>query len=429
MNDWLKDKVEEHKKGSRTGIFSVCSAHPVVLKAVAQIAKDTENNILIESTCNQVNQDGGYTKMQPSDFISFVGSIMEKEEIPRDRVIFGGDHLGPYPWRHLSANRAMDKASELIISYVKAGYTKIHLDPSMKCSDDTDGPLSKTTIAKRTAFLCKVAETTNKKYLNNKLSYVIGTEVPTPGGLTANTIDTKPTSVQEVSETLNLMYRAFIDTNLETAWNKVIAVVVQPGVEFSNTEVFEYNPSSSIDLTNFIKNIGNLVYEAHSTDFQTSNSLRTLVRNHFMILKVGPALTYKFREAIFALAHIEDALFSKRDTNKSLIIQTIDQIMSNNPDYWQGYYDGSPLEVEINRHFSFSDRIRYYWSDNSVNQALKKLIANLDEKTIPISLISQYFPIQFNKIQCGILDNSPMSLIIDHIKIELLKYVDACRGD
>ena len=51
-----------------------------------------------------------------------------------------------------------------------------------------------------------------------------------------------------------------------------------------------------------------MVYEAHSTDYQTRDALRALVKDHFAILKVGPGLTFAMREALWALDAIDQEL-------------------------------------------------------------------------------------------------------------------------
>src|ERR1700761_3766125 len=139
------------------GITSVCSAHPLVIRAAAEQASGERGLLLIEATCNQVNQDGGYTGMQPADFRTFVRGILERAAFPEERLLLGGDHLGPHPWRKLPAEQAMAKAETMIAAYAKAGFAKIHLDASMSCAGDPD-VLPDEIVAKRAARLAKVTE-------------------------------------------------------------------------------------------------------------------------------------------------------------------------------------------------------------------------------------------------------------------------------
>jgi hypothetical protein len=119
------------------GIYSVCSAHPLVIEAACVTANWDQSTVAIEATCNQVNQEGGYTGMRPKDFVDLVYGIADKVGLPWEQVVLGGDHLGPAPWyKKYTAAEAMDKACAMVDEYVAAGFRKIHLDASFLCKDD-----------------------------------------------------------------------------------------------------------------------------------------------------------------------------------------------------------------------------------------------------------------------------------------------------
>ena len=64
---------------------------------------------------------------------------------PFDRVLLGGDHLGPFPWQDRDAPDApWTRRGRRCAHYVAAGFAKIHLDASMRCADDPPGALSDT---------------------------------------------------------------------------------------------------------------------------------------------------------------------------------------------------------------------------------------------------------------------------------------------
>jgi D-tagatose-1,6-bisphosphate aldolase subunit GatZ/KbaZ len=174
---------------------------------------------------------------------------------------------------------------------------------------------------------------------------------------------------------------------LQFAWERVIAVVVQPGVEFGDDFVLEYQPDAAQELSRFIES-QSMIYEAHSTDYQSRDALKNLVRDHFAILKVGPGLTFAFREAVFALAMIEDEMFAK--TEQSNIIQVLDNVMLKHPEYWKKYYRGDESEQAFKRKYSLSDRARYYWVQPEVQDAFEMLMKNLGEKVLPYSLLSRF---------------------------------------
>ena len=220
--------------------------------------------------------------------------------------------------------------------------------------------------------------------------YVIGTEVPPPGGSREHEGTVHVTKVEDVRQTLQVTRQAFWHLGLESAWERVAAVVVQPGVEFGDDFVLDYQPEAAFDLARFIESEPRLVYEAHSTDYQDSRNLQNLVRDHFAILKVGPALTFAFREAVFALAMMEEALLPPGE--RSNLIAVLDDVMVRHPEHWQKYYPGTPAQQAFKRKYSLSDRIRYYWIAPEVKVAFERLVKNLGEQPLPLSLVSQFLP-------------------------------------
>lgn len=418
--------VAAQKKGEPNGLTSICSAHPVVLDAAMRHARVQHMPILIEATCNQVNQFGGYTGMTPGQFVSYLLSIADKNSFPHDQLIMGGDHLGPLVWENEPADSAMAKARGMVHEYVSAGFKKIHLDCSMPCADDRS--LTVDVIAHRTAELAKVAEETSLQTNPNLMAlprYVIGSEVPTAGGAHAGETHIHITNPASVAETIDLTKKAFAKLGLESAWERVIAVVVQPGVEFGDEEIHAYNRAEATDLARFIETVPGLIYEAHSTDYQTREDLRALVEDHYGLLKVGPALTFAFREAVFALAEIEEIEVEGESSN---IRNVLEGAMLADPTRWQKHYGGSSHNQKISRFYSYSDRIRYYWNTPAVEKAFEQLLNNLGKDPLPLSLLSQYLPTQYEKIRQGVMVNSAYELILGQITDVLEDYRFACGG-
>ncbi|MHC6647361.1 D-tagatose-bisphosphate aldolase, class II, non-catalytic subunit [Alteromonas portus] len=404
--NFLKETVERNRADGSRGIYSVCSAHRLVIEASMQQAKTDGSPLLVEATCNQVNHEGGYTGMTPSDFCQYVLDIAKEVGFSEDDLILGGDHLGPNPWTSLPAAEAMEAAKTMVADYVAAGFSKIHLDASMACADDV-APLSDEVIAERATILCAAAEAAID---DSKVPpmYIIGTEVPVPGGAQEDLHELATTNIDDLKQTINTHKEKFNQSGLQSAWERVIGVVVQPGVEFDHAMVIGYQPEKAQELSKTILDIENLVYEAHSTDYQTETALSNLVRDHFAILKVGPGLTYAAREALFALSYIEQEWI----TNKPLsnLRQVLEQQMLENPKNWAKYYTGTEQEQAFARKYSFSDRSRYYWADPKVDESVQTLINNLTEQPAPMTLLSQFMPLQYAAFRAGTLNNDPLSL-------------------
>ena len=385
--DGLSAIAADRAAGERRGITSICSAHPLVIEAALRHGKARDADVLIEATCNQVNHEGGYTGMTPRDFRRFVETVAGKVGFPLERLVLGGDHLGPNPWKHLPAPEAMAKASRMVDAYAEAGFTKIHLDASMGCAGEGAAPAD-ATVAARAAELAEVAEAATERSGGPKPVYVIGTEVPVPGGALEAMDHLAVTTPEAARETVRVHRDAFSRRGLDQAFSRAIGVVVQPGVEFGNAEVITYEPEHARALGDTLRDLPQFVFEAHSTDYQPISALTALVDDGFAILKVGPWLTFALREALYGLSHIAEVLVP--DRTRETLPAAMDRVMLAAPDNWKNYYHGSEAEQRIERHFSYSDRIRYYWPAPAAQQAVDALMQALGDRDIPLPLISQY---------------------------------------
>ena len=420
MSKALREIVANWHAGRVSGIYSVCSAHELVIEAAMLQACEDNQKVLIEATCNQVNQYGGYTGMTPVDFRAYVKDIADRIGFPWENVVLGGDHLGPNPWKNLPANQAMENARQLLVSYAKAGFSKLHLDASMPCLGDPE-ILDDEAIAARAASLCKAAEAAMP---NGNFVYVIGTEVPIPGGATESLLAVDVTHKGAALKTLEVHQRAFASAGLAAVWQRVLALVVQPGVEFDHDQVIDYAPHKAVELSSVLKDVNGIVFEAHSTDYQRPDALHALVRDGFAILKVGPGLTFAMRESLQALCFIENEIVEPAE--RSDLMTVLDSVMLERPDNWISYYHGSEKEQKLLRTYSYSDRCRYYWGDGRVKRAINTLFKNLENVPVPQNMLSQFMPEQYKLVRLQKLPTNPRALVIDHIRDAMRPYAFAC---
>jgi len=420
--------MEQHHRDGRSGIYSACSANSYVLEAALEMGKATNTAVLIEATANQCNQFGGYTGMKPQDFADFVFQIADRVGFPKDMLILGGDHLGPLTWQSEPESEAMEKSMELLRQYVLAGFTKIHIDTSMRLKGDPE-KLTDALIAKRAAVLATVAEAAfaerQKTHPNAPAPvYVIGSEVPIPGGAQVEEESIHVTSPAEFAATCEAFHAAFREAGLDDAFKRVVGVVVQPGVEFGDEQIFAYSREAAKDLTDRLKDFAAIVFEGHSTDYQTRAQLREMVEDGIAILKVGPALTFYFREALFALAAIEAELGLP---NPSDFKNVLERVMCQNPDNWKKHYHGSEEELAYKRKYSFLDRSRYYFADEAVQASLKKLLENINSNPIPKTTLSQYLPTAYTRLHRAGAAYSAENLIKARVKDCIEDYLYAIR--
>jgi len=421
---FLKNLPYARAAGQRAGITSVCSAHPIVIRAALRHALHDGGPVLIEATCNQVNQEGGYTGMTPSDFRAFVESQAEAAGFPKDRILFGGDHLGPNPWKSLPAEEALAKAEVMVAEFVRAGFCKIHVDTSMGCLGELVA-LSDEQTAERAVRLVKAAEAARCTDMPPPL-YIIGTEVPVPGGAVESLDHMQVTDPAAAQRTVEIHRNAFAQAGLEEAWERVIGLVVQPGVEFGHDAVIIYQPEEAQSLSRTLGDLPGFVFEAHSTDYQPLTALSALVRDGFMILKVGPELTFVLREALYGLDEIarELRLTEGRPSLKSVV----EAVMCAEPAHWKSYYSGADSELYIQRHYSLSDRIRYYWPSKQVEAVVNYLLAQLEGVKIPAPLIRQYIPGIIKTDDCLPFTNTATALLEKAVRVSLGRYKRAIKA-
>ncbi len=431
MKNALTKIVAIQKSGKAVGIYSACSANSFVIEAVLKKGLEDNSCVLIESTANQCDQFGGYTGMKPVDFKNYVYEIADKLGFDKNKIFLGGDHLGPLTWTSLNEKEAMANSEVLIDAYVSAGFTKIHVDTSMKVADDDPNVrLSDETIARRGVHLVKVAENAYKKLLETNPDavepvYIVGSEVPIPGGSQA-AIDegVQVTKVEDFAATINTFKDTFEKEGISDVWDRVLGIVVQPGVEEKDSGCTEYDRSKAVELAKAIRTIPDLVFEGHSTDYQTKIKLREMVEDGVAILKVGPGLTFAAREGLYALSFIEDEACKANGKTPSNFREVLDAEMLKNDKHWKKHYHGTDAEIALKRKYSFSDRSRYYYSTDAVKAAIDTLLDNLKDGC-PLNLLSQFMPIQYTKVREGVLKNDPKELVLDRIGNTIDEYLYA----
>ncbi len=430
MKHPLQEMMEQRRAGVKCGIPSYCTANELALEAALMRAKELNRPVLIEATANQVNQFGGYTGMKPADFYQLVLKMAKEMGVPENHMILAGDHLGPLTWQNEPEEEAMAKSEELVYQYVRAGFTKIHLDTSMKLADDPKGALATETVAKRGVRLYQVCMKAYEELKEEKPEamrpvFIIGSEVPIPGGAQEAEDSLAVTRPEAFEETVNTYKRCFAEAGVPDGWKDVIAVVVQPGVEFGDDQVFLYDREAAKELCAKLADYPEIAFEGHSTDYQSAECLKEMVEDGIVILKVGPALTYGLREALFSLSMMEQELVPAKE--QAHFMDVLEQVMLNNPENWKKHYHGDEKQLKLARRYSFSDRARYYMGQPEVTAAIDKLFANLRTYEIPMNMLHQYMPLQYLKVRDGIIAKDPKALAIDGIVAFMQDYEYATK--
>lgn len=425
MRNPLLKIIDDRCEGKFSAVPSFCTANELVIEALMEQAKELKSPLLlIEGTANQINQFGGYTGMTPEDFRNYVFDIADRTGFDRNKIILGADHFGPLVWADLNEDEAMKNALELVRLAVKAGFKKIHLDTSMKLANDNpDERLSDEKIASRGAILLAECEKAYQELLKENPDeirpvYIIGSEVPIPGGSQEHEESNgiQVTRAEDFENTLRIYQEKFNALGLGHLWKDVIGVVVQPGVEFGDRDINFYDRPKARELCEALRKYPGIVFEGHSTDYQTKEKLREMAEDGVAILKVGPALTFALREGLFALSMIERELMNE---NRSDFIETLEKVMLKNPSHWQKHYHGSEEDKRLARKYSYSDRCRYYFANQEVKESIGKLFRNIDDliacgKLLP-GLLRQFMPRQYEKVRDGKLKLMAGALVKDFV--------------
>ena len=420
MSDVLRDIIARNKAGECIAIPSVCSSHLEVLSASLQLASSLNRPLLIEVTSNELNQFGGYTGVDPLAFVSFIDDLKSKYGISPYIVELGGDHLGPQELKSQTADGAMAKAQDLVSDYVHAGIKEIHLDCSEGCAGEP--PLVEDVTAAEQAallaFSCLYAASAPKE-----LIFVIGTAVPRPGGARRGKDGhIIPTSPKSAVKTITAHRTAFAEKGIADAWSQVSGLVVQPGVAFGRDQIFSMPKGTDSSLRDTISDYPGICLEAHSTDYQPVETFAKFDNVGFAFQKVGPALTFALRRALYALDHIVQKLTSSAEA----LPQVLQAAVRENPKHWRSHY----AEKDISKwHFSYADRIRYYWPLPAVQEAVDNLILTFDNLKISEHILVESFSTDVLERSKGLAASRGRAIVRSEFQGALLPYFLADRGD
>lgn len=138
------------------------------------------------------------------------------------------------------------------------------------------------------------------------------------------------------------------------------------------------------------------------------------------MLKVGPALTFALREALFSL----DGLASVLRPERTSLVSVLNDIMRANPSFWKDHYDSDRADTLCL--YSYSDRIRYYWTHPNVQRAVNSLLGDLEETGLPDPLISQFLPKLYERVRTGEIPREGKALVLAAVEDVLDDYSVAC---
>ena len=135
----------------------------------------------------------------------------------------------------------------------------------------------------------------------------------------------------------------------------------------------------------------------------------------FAFQKVGPALTFALRRALYAL----DEIVQKLNPSSVTLPMVMEAKMRENPKYWRSHYSE---DDKFKWHFSYADRIRYYWALPIVKKAVENLIATFDELKVSDKILAERFSPAVLNNSDGLASSRGRAIVRSEIQNALFPY-------
>jgi D-tagatose-1,6-bisphosphate aldolase subunit GatZ/KbaZ len=422
---WLIDIMKANCRGERKGIYAVESQNSTVIEAYLRQALADGSPALFEISAELLDPHRQSGKILPDDFIAKVKRNVLKIGFPRDRLFFGVNDLSPSLWKDESVETALKKTCAFISDLVSLGFNKLGIHAGVRLKGDpADKLLPQEVIIAREAVLYQAAEQAAAALPDEeKPLYVIDVH---PGqGMTEDQKNMVcKEDVEIAAERFDRAAAAAGPPEMKERF-LVVRIFLSPG--YNSEKVIPFDSSLLKELGECVHERKLVVLWARQADFQSQMVLDQLVDNHFAFLSVGPELTYTMREALFSMAMMEnETMIGKPGVYLSNFIIELDRAMQSAPRHWQKYYTGNGFEQLIARKYSLYDRSRFYWEDKEVRKMKKRLFDNLIEYPVPLTVLRQFMPCQYERVAAGELENKPDALVMDAVRRALRRYSRAC---
>ncbi|MGC8865507.1 MAG: class II D-tagatose-bisphosphate aldolase non-catalytic subunit [Bacteroidales bacterium] len=359
----------EQQTGIRRTLLAVCPNSLGVIRAALRAAKRWDAPIKFAATLNQVDVDGGYTRLSQQELVQFIHTEAARIHL-QVPVIIAIDHGGPWlkdqhareQWSFEETMNAVKKSFEAAIA---AGYDLIHVDPTVDITLPRGVNISIETVAERTAELIRHAEWFRRSHGYPPIAYEVGTE-EVHGGLA---------DLQVFRTFLQLLKKLLREAKLEDVWP--VFVVGKVGTDLHTTE---FDPEVARKLVAEAGAYGSFI-KGHYTDNVDHPELYPM--SGIGAANVGPEFTEREYEALEELSLIQDKLFEQgRVPAKIPILSLLRQavLASGRWKKWlqpgedPQYFDSLSSERQ---QWLIKTGCRYIWENPEIVAARCRLFENL----------------------------------------------------
>ena len=346
-------------------LLAVCPNSDAVLEAAIEVAAKTAAPMLFSTTLNQVDRDGGYTRWTPGEYVARMGKLAEKHwcDTPLYPCL---DHGGPWlkdDQATLGFGETMAEVKRSITACLQAGYTLLHVDPTVDRGLSGDGPLDVRIVVERTMELMAHAEAERRRLGIGPVAYEVGTE-EVAGGLA---------NMESFEGFVRLLRAALEERELMQAWP--VFVVGKVGTDL-HTSLFD--PEVAKRLRAITAPHGSLV-KGHYTDWV--DNPEAYPASGMGGANVGPEFTAEEAEALRMLCDYEAALARSRLLTPSRFYEALTQAVVGSGRWRKWLQSDEPeefdkLSAERQRWLVISGA-RYVWTQPQVVESRSRLYENL----------------------------------------------------
>lgn len=353
--------------GSPITLLAVCPNSDAVLEAAIKVAARTATPMLFATTLNQVDRDGGYTGWTPKTYITRMRELGERYRCssPLYPCL---DHGGPWlrdahAKANLTLNEAMDEVKESLSSCLEAGYSLLHIDPTVDRMLAKGATLNIRVVVERTVELIEHVEAERQRLGCPPVAYEVGTE-EVAGGLA---------NLESFKRFVDLLSRALAERDLIEVWPTFI--VGKVGTDL-HTPFFD--PKTAMKLRKIAASYGSLI-KGHYTDWV--DNPEEYPQSGMGGANVGPEFTAVEVDSLRTLCAYETALTKSQGITPSHFYEVLaDAVVDSGR--WEKWLqprepEGFEELAEERRRWLVTTGARYVWTETSVVEARARLYENL----------------------------------------------------
>ena len=368
LHNYLMRQIELRRRGTELTLLAVCPNSAAVLEAAVAVAARTNAPMLFAATLNQVDRDGGYTGWTAQRFVEEMQGYAARYGC-RSPLFPCLDHGGPWlkdqhTRDNLPLEQAMAEVKASLSACLAAGYSLLHIDPTVDRTLAPGRPPALEIVVDRTVELIEHAEHERAHLGLPAVDYEVGTE-EVHGGLV---------DVANFRSFLHLLAEALDARGLRHAWP--CFVVAQVGTDLHTTF---FDAEVAAQLTEIVRPYGSLL-KGHYSDWVENPEAYPAAGMGGA--NVGPEFTAEEFIALQELERRELQLCANRGLAPAGFLATLEQAVDASG-RWRKWLQpdetGRPLGAlaENRRLWLVQTSARYVWAEPQVVAARRSLYAHL----------------------------------------------------